>query len=73
MGLDHGWYCLGCCWALFAFMVVVGTMNLVWMALITVVLSVERTVSWGGRLARGVGVVACVAGVVVLGTAFLGV
>jgi predicted metal-binding membrane protein len=73
MGLEHGWFCLGCCWALFAFMVVVGTMNLVWMALITVVLSVERTVSWGDRLARGVGVVACVAGVVVLGTVVLGV
>jgi predicted metal-binding membrane protein len=66
MGLEHGWFCLGCCWALFAFMVVVGTMNLVWMALITVVLSVERTVSWGDRLARVVGVAASVAGVVVL-------
>ncbi|WP_152039693.1 DUF2182 domain-containing protein [Salinigranum salinum] len=66
MGLEHGWFCLGCCWALFAFMVVVGTMNLVWMAAITVVLSVERTVSWGDTLARGVGLAAGVAGVVVL-------
>jgi predicted metal-binding membrane protein len=66
MGLEHGWFCLGCCWALFAFMVVVGTMNLVWMAAITVVLSVERTVSWGDRLARVVGVAAGIAGVIVL-------
>jgi hypothetical protein len=43
-----------------------GTMNIVWMATITVVLSVERTVSWGGRLARVVGLAAGVAGVVVL-------
>jgi predicted metal-binding membrane protein len=66
MGLDHGLFCLGCCWALFAFMVVVGTMNLVWMAIITVVLSAERTVSWGDSLATGVGVVAALAGTVVL-------
>jgi predicted metal-binding membrane protein len=66
MGIGHGRFCLGCCWALFAFMVVVGTMNVVWMAVITAVLSVERTVSWGDRLARGVGVVAGVGGVVVL-------
>jgi predicted metal-binding membrane protein len=66
MGFDHGTYCLGCCWALFAFMVVVGTMNLVWMAAITVVLSLERTVAWGDHLARAVGVAAGVAGVAVL-------
>ncbi|AZH26573.1 DUF2182 domain-containing protein [Haloplanus aerogenes] len=72
MGLDHGKFCLGCCWALFAFMVVVGTMNLVWMALITLVLSVERTVAWGDRLARGVGVVAGVVGAGILVAAMLG-
>jgi len=72
MGLDHGTYCLGCCWALFTFMIVVGTMNLVWMAAITLVLSIERTVSWGDRLARAVGVVASVAGVVVLAVTVVG-
>ena len=63
MGFDHGAFCLGCCWALFAFMVVVGTMNLVWMAAITVVLSLERTVSWGRYVSTGVGVVSVVAGI----------
>ncbi|WP_458187579.1 DUF2182 domain-containing protein [Haladaptatus sp. NG-WS-4] len=66
MGFDHGLFCLGCCWALFAFMVVVGTMNLVWMALITVVLSLERTVSWGGILSKGVGVLSGVSGFALL-------
>ncbi|WP_435344930.1 DUF2182 domain-containing protein [Haloarchaeobius sp. HRN-SO-5] len=59
-------FCVGCCWALFAFMVVVGSMNIVWMALITVALSLERTVSWGEQLARAVGVVAGIAGVSVV-------
>src|SRR5262249_26306596 len=28
MGLHHGWYCLGCCWALMAVLFPVGVMNL---------------------------------------------
>jgi len=59
-------YCVGCCWALFALMVVVGSMNILWMALITVVLSLERVVEWGDRLARGVGVTAGVGGAALL-------
>lgn len=55
-------FCVGCCWALFAFMVVVGSMNIVWMALISVVLSLERVVSWGERLARAIGIIAGTAG-----------
>jgi predicted metal-binding membrane protein len=55
-------FCVGCCWALFALMVVVGSMNILWMAAITVVLSLERAVGWGDRLARGVGVAAAVGG-----------
>lgn len=56
-------FCVGCCWALFAFMVVVGSMNLIWMALIAVALSLERTVAWGEQLARAVGVLAGTAGI----------
>ncbi|WP_254532736.1 DUF2182 domain-containing protein [Natrinema gelatinilyticum] len=66
MSWEFSVFCVGCCWALFAFMVVVGSMNIVWMALITVVLSLERAVSWGERLARRTGIVAGIAGVAVL-------
>jgi len=59
-------FCVGCCWALFAFMVIVGSMNIVWMALIAVVLSLERTVTWGEQLARGVGILAGIGGSVVI-------
>jgi len=59
-------YCIGCCWALFALLVVVGSMNVLWMAAITLVLSVERTLEWGERLAKGVGVVSAAAGVVLV-------
>ena len=63
IGVRFSVFCVGCCWALFAFMIVVGSMNILWMAIIALVLSLERTVSWGPQLARAVGVVAGVTGV----------
>ena len=32
MGLEHGAYCLGCCWFLMALLFAGGIMNLVWIA-----------------------------------------
>ncbi|MFC6767102.1 DUF2182 domain-containing protein [Natrinema soli] len=66
MGWRFSCFCVGCCWALFAFMVVAGTMNILWMAVIAIVLSLERTVSWGPQLARAVGISAGVAGIVLI-------
>jgi len=62
MSVRFSVFCVGCCWALFAVMVVVGSMNILWMAVITVVLSGERVVDWGDRLAKGVGVASGVGG-----------
>ncbi|GAA5052348.1 DUF2182 domain-containing protein [Haladaptatus pallidirubidus] len=66
MSWKYSIFCIGCCWALFAFMVVVGSMNIVWMALITVVLSLERTVVWGRQLAHVVGTLAGIAEIAVI-------
>ncbi|WP_254766494.1 DUF2182 domain-containing protein [Salinilacihabitans rarus] len=62
VGFRFSVFCVGCCWALFAFVVVAGSMNVLWMATIALVLSLERTVSWGPQLAKAVGVVAGAAG-----------
>ena len=62
-------FCVGCCWALFALMVVVGSMNILWMAGITVVLSLERVLGWCDRLATGVGVAAGIGGIAVIAVA----
>lgn len=43
-GVVHGAFCLGCCWALMSVLVVVGFMNLVWMAGLSVILLAEK--SW---------------------------
>ncbi|ODR81828.1 metal-binding protein [Haladaptatus sp. W1] len=54
---------VGCCWALMALMVVVGSMNLLWMVAVTVLISVEILAPDGERLARGIGALSGVAGV----------
>jgi len=71
MSVRFSVFCVGCCWALFAVMVVVGSMNLLWMAGITVVLSLERVIGRGGRLANGVGVAAGLGGVAVIAVGLL--
>ena len=65
MGLRHGVFCLGCCWALMGVLFVVGVMNLAWVALLTLVVLIEKVGPAGARLARAGGVVLIVLGVVV--------
>jgi predicted metal-binding membrane protein len=43
MGLHHGLYCVGSCWALMLMMFAVGVMNLLWMGLITLLVALEKT------------------------------
>ena len=43
MGLRHGVYCLGCCWALMCVLFVVGVMNLVWVGVLTVFVLSRRS------------------------------
>lgn len=60
MGLVHGLFCLGCCWALFAVLVAAGVMSLAWMLLLTLVVFVEKVIpgiEWGPR-AVGLGLLA---------------
>ncbi len=42
MGLGHGAYCVGCCWALMLLLFVAGVMNLMWVALIAALVFVEK-------------------------------
>ncbi len=56
MGLDHGLFCLGCCWALMLVMFVAGVMNLLWMAALTALMTVEKVMPRGELLARATGV-----------------
>ncbi len=60
MGLRHGWFCLGCCWALMALLFVGGVMNLAWIAALSMAVAIEKLAPHGEKvaLALGVGLIA---------------
>jgi predicted metal-binding membrane protein len=52
MGLQHGMYCLGCCWLLFVLLFPIGVMNVAAMLLITTLIFAEKALPAGERTAR---------------------
>jgi predicted metal-binding membrane protein len=66
LGATHGAFCLGCCWALMAVLVAVGTMNIVWMAALAVVIFVEKVAPRGQMLAAVAAAVFAALGAVLL-------
>jgi predicted metal-binding membrane protein len=68
-GMRHGLFCLGCCWMLMALLFVGGLMNLLWVAAIALLVLIEKTAPWGGRMARVTGVVLALWGAATLALA----
>ena len=56
MGMQHGLFCVGCCWTLMALSFVVGVMNLLWMAGITIFVFVDHVLPMGKWLSKAAGV-----------------
>ncbi|MDZ7809522.1 MAG: DUF2182 domain-containing protein [Arhodomonas sp.] len=54
-GSDRGSDCIGCCWALMLVMFVFGVMNILWMALLTLLILAEKVVGAPRRLAQATG------------------
>jgi len=69
MGLEHGLYCVGCCWILMALLFVAGVMNLLWVAVISLFVLAEKVLPRGELVGRLGGAVLLVAGVAVLTSA----
>ena len=69
VGVRHGLYCLGCCWALMAVLVVLGVMHVGWMAGVAVLVLAEKVLPRGGTVSRLAGAALLVAGAVVALTA----
>jgi predicted metal-binding membrane protein len=65
IGLEHGAYCVGCCWALMAVLVVAGAMGLVWVVAIAAAVAAEKLLPGGPWLGRVGGIALLVAGIVV--------
>ena len=68
LGLRHGAYCVGCCWALMALLLVGGVMNVLWIVLLALVILLEKVTSFGSPIARLVGIVLVVGGAWLLTT-----
>jgi predicted metal-binding membrane protein len=66
LGIDHGLFCVGCCWALMLLMFVVGMANLAWMLALGIVMAVEKNTRWGRRLSAPLGVALLAWGAVTL-------
>ncbi|MEO8354141.1 MAG: DUF2182 domain-containing protein [Chthoniobacteraceae bacterium] len=57
MGLQHGAYCTGCCWLLMVLLFVAGVMNMLWVAVITLLVLLEKILPHATRFGTVVGVV----------------
>jgi len=55
LGLEHGAFCLGCCWVLMGLLFLGGVMNLLWIAAITFFVLLEKLSPWGVQGGRVVG------------------
>jgi len=62
MGLEHGTFCLGCCWLLMLLLFVGGVMNLLWIIAITIFVLLEKVIPFGEAGGRIVGVLMIAAG-----------
>jgi len=66
MGLEHGAFCTGCCWALMSLLFVLGVMNLLWIAALTVIVCLEKLLRAGARSSVAIGFLLLGAGLYVL-------
>ena len=61
LGMHHGLFCVGCCWAIMLLMFAVGTGSVGWMLALGAVMAIEKNAPWGRRLSTplGVGLLLC--------------
>ena len=65
MGVEHGAWCVGCCWALMTALFALGVMSLGWMAFVAALIAVEKLLPWKAVANRGIAVVLVVLGLAV--------
>jgi predicted metal-binding membrane protein len=66
MGIRHGLFCLGCCWALMLLLFVGGVMNLLWIAILTIFVLLEKILPFGSESGKVIGVLMLIVGTVFL-------
>jgi hypothetical protein len=68
LGLQQGLYCLGCCWAMMLLMFATGAMNVLWMAALGMVMTIEKMLP-GRRFSHVIGALTLAAGLGFMGAA----
>jgi predicted metal-binding membrane protein len=63
LGVRHGAYCVGCCWALMALLLVGGVMNVLWIVLLALLVLLEKVAPFGRQIALVAGMVLIMCGV----------
>ena len=56
MGWEHGWFCVGCCWALMLVLFVAGVMSLLWVAVIAAFVFIEKVLPASALTTRAAGI-----------------
>ncbi|MBE9636291.1 DUF2182 domain-containing protein [Salipiger mangrovisoli] len=69
MGLEHGVYCLGCCWGLMALLFVGGIMNLYWIVGLAAFVAIEKLLPFGRGFSKAAGAALILWGIYVVGMA----
>jgi predicted metal-binding membrane protein len=65
LGAEHGAYCVGCCWALMAVLVIAGAMGLIWVIATAATVAIEKLLPAGQWLGRVGGIALVAAGIAV--------
>ena len=65
MGVEHGGWCVGCCWGLMAALFALGVMSIGWMVLIAALIALEKLLPWKAVANRSVAVLLLVLGLAV--------
>ena len=70
MGVEHGLFCTGCCWALMGLLFVAGVMNIFWIAALSLLVGLEKLLPRGRWLSSATGVILTALGAWVIADSF---
>jgi predicted metal-binding membrane protein len=65
MGVEHGAWCVGCCWALMAALFALGVMSVGWMVFVAALIATEKLLPWKAIANRGIAALLIVLGLAV--------
>ncbi|MFN2616387.1 MAG: DUF2182 domain-containing protein [Thermoleophilaceae bacterium] len=63
LGIEHGAWCVGCCWALMAALFALGVMSIPWMAFVAALIAAEKLLPWSRSTSLSIAALLVVLGV----------